>query len=178
VVIFIHPRNEDFLGEKSSMFSKIYLALFVIAVLVMSVLTYFSYSWLQSISDPASVVQNFQTYSGLSWSALWISFVALLVFANVLLWKDRRAWALWLSLLFFAGFIVVQMFIVDQAFFTYQKTNNLTEKTYFLTPILGVAICAVAAIGIFFNQFLVLRMRDKMFGDGNTEEEPAMEDEA
>ena len=160
------------------MFSKIYLALFAIAVLVMSVLTYFSYSWLQSISDPASVVQSFQTYSGLSWSALWISFVALLVFANVLLWKDRRAWALWLSLLFFAGFIVAQMFVVDQAYFTFQKENNLTEKTYFLTPILGVAICGIAAIGIFFNQFLVTRMRDKMNGDKKTEEESVVEEEA
>ena len=157
------------------MFSKIYLALFGIAVLVMAALTYFSYSWLQSIGAPASVVVNYESYSGLSWTALWISFLTLLVIANVLLWKDGKTWALWLSLLFFAGFVIVQMFVVDQAFFTFQKENNLTEKAYFLTPILGVAICAVAGIGIFFNQFIVSRMREKMFEKPNETAETGAE---
>ena len=153
------------------MLSKVYLALLAVAILVMTALTYFSYSWLQSISNPINVVENYQTYSGISWSALWISFIALLVFANFLLWKTRRGWALWASLFFFVGFVVIQMFFVDQAFFTYQKENGLTEKSFFLTPVLGVAICGVAAIGIFFDQFLVSRMRDKMFGETADSEE-------
>lgn len=160
------------------MLSKIYLALLATTVLVMSALTYFSYSWLKSIGDPAYAIQNYQTYSGISWSALWILFIGLLVFANIVLWKDRKGWALWLSFLFFSGFVVIQMFFVDQAFFNFQKENNFTEKSYFLTPILGVLICAVAAIGIFFNQFLVIRMREKMFGNDQRETELIAEEES
>ncbi|NNF00472.1 MAG: hypothetical protein HKN25_15750 [Pyrinomonadaceae bacterium] len=158
------------------MFTKIYLALLAIAVALMSFLTYFSYSWLNSIGDPENTLQNYLFYSGISWTALWISFVALLLLANIVLWKDRKGWALWLSLVFFAGFIVVQMFFVDQAFFNFQKENDLTEKSYFLTPVLGVAICVVAAIGIFFNQYLVTRMSEKMLGSEQQEDEVSGEE--
>lgn len=160
------------------MLNKIYLVLLSIAVLMMSILTYFSYSWVQSIGNPVEVVKNYELYSGISWTALWISFVALLIFANILLWKNRRAWALWTSLLFFTAFVVIQMFFVDQAFFNFQKENNLTEKTFFLTPVLGVAICVVTAVGIFFDKFLVTRMRDKMLGkEEEISVEPEIEEE-
>ena len=145
------------------MFSKIYLGLLAIAILVMGTLTFLCYSWLQSIGDPLNVVQNYKNYAGISWTALWISFISLVVFANIFLWKDGKAWALWTSLLFFVAFIVLQTFWLDKSYFAFMKTHNLAESNYFIKPFLGVTISTIAAIGVFFNQFIVLRLRDKMF---------------
>ncbi len=156
------------------MLGKIYFGLLAIALIVMGVLTFLCYSWLQSIGDPASIVENYNSYAGLSWTALWICFLALVILANILMWIDRKSWALWTSLLFFVTFIIVQTFWLDKSFFAFMKSNNFTESSYFLKPFLGVTVSAVAAIGIFFNQFIVLRMRDKMF----TKDEEPEADEA
>ena len=161
------------------MLSKIYLGLLAVALIVMGGLTYLCYSWLQSIGNPASIVENYTSYGGLSWTALWICFLALIVVANILMWKDRKSWGLWTSLLFFVVFIIVQTFWLDKSFFAFMKTNNLTESSYFLKPFLGVTVSAIAAIGVFFNQFIVLRMRDKMFSknDKSKDAEAAQADE-
>ncbi len=157
------------------MFSKIYLALLLIAIFVMGALTFFCYSWLHSIGDPKAVVQNFNNYAGISWTALWFSFIGLIVFANVLLWKDGKAWALWTSLLFFIVFIIVQTFWLDRAFFNFQQANDIKESSYFLKPFVGVAVSTITAIGVFFNQFIVLRLRDKMFGKDSPEDQTETE---
>ena len=154
------------------MFTKIYLGLFAIAVLVMGVLTFLCYSWLQSIGDPMVVVQNYKNYAGISWTALWIAFVTLLVFANVLLWKDGRSWALWTSVLFFIAFLVVQTFWLEKLFFEFQKVNRFNESSYFLKPFLGVTIGAMSAVGVLFTQCIAVRMRNKIYGN-NVQEEPA-----
>ena len=145
------------------MLSKTFLALLLISVILMSSLTFLCYNWLQSIGNPVNVVENYRMYAGISWTTLWISFGVLVVFANILLWKDRSAWALWTSLLFFVTFIVVQTFWLDSSFFSFQKANNLTEKSFFLKPFLGAAISAVSALAIFLDQFMVLHLRDKIF---------------
>ncbi len=144
------------------MLTKIYLVLLSVAVILMVALTYLSYGWLQSIGDPQNAIQNYQFYSGISWSVLWVCFLALVIVANVLLWKTRKAWALWASLLFFLTFIITQTFWLENAFFNFVKENTAAESKYFVTPFLGITISIVATIGIFFDQFILVRMRDKM----------------
>lgn len=146
------------------MWNKIYLVALAIAVLMMGVLTYFSYSWLQSVTKPTDVVASFEYYSNFSWTFLFISSVVLLIVANVLLWLSRRAWALWTTLAYFSIFILLQTWWLNGAFLSYQKTNNLTESTFSFLGLGGTALCIIVAIGIFFDQFLVLRMRDRMYG--------------
>ena len=160
------------------MWTKIFLILFAAALLAMSVLTYLSYAQLQSIGfAPRDIAASFLSYAGLYWTFFWISSAVLLAAANVVLWLTRRAWALWLTLLYFAIFVLVRTWWLNEVYSAYAKQNNLAAEGFFGYGILGVLICIAVAVGIFFNQFLVLRMRDRMHGvDKPAEEAVAVEE--
>ena len=155
------------------MWNKIYAGALAFGVIVMVVLTYFAYSWLKSVTRPADVVANFEFFSGLHWTVLCILSLVLLVLANVVLWLTRRSWSLWATFAFFAFFVLLQTWWLNSAFLNYQKANNLTESTFSLLGLGGTLLCAAVAAGVFFNQFLVLRMRDRMYG---ASEQPLTED--
>ena len=144
------------------MWNKIYLIALAVLILPMVFLTYYSWSWLQSIGSPQNVVLSYDYWSNFSWSYLWISTVILLILANVLLWQTRRAWALWTTFFYFTIFIFVRYFWLDQSFFQYKKDNNLWQGEFSIAPLFGVLLCVVAAVIVFFNQFLIKRLQDKM----------------
>lgn len=161
------------------MWTKIFLILLAVAFLAMSVLTYLSYSQLQSLGfAPKDIAASFLSYAGFYWTVLWISALALLILSNVLLWLTRRYWALWFTFLFFSIFVLVRTWWLNEVYVSYTKQNNLPAETLFGYGILGVLLCIVAAVGIFFNQFLVLRMRDKAHSLEKPAEEIAVVDEA
>ena len=145
------------------MWNKIYLILLAVAVLTMGVLMYLSYSWLGSITDPKNVAANYVYFADISWTFLMISSLVLLAAANVLLFKTRRAWALWASFLYFSVFMILQTFWLQESFFQYKKTNGLADGSFSLGAFVGVMFVALAAIFVFFNQYLVRRMQAKMF---------------
>jgi len=145
------------------MWNKIYLIALAVLFLPMAFLSYYSWSWLQSIGSPQNVVLNYNYWSNFSWSYLWISTVILLIIANVLFWKMRRAWALWTTFLYFALFIIVRYFWLDQSFLQYKKTTGLGLDEFSVAPLFGVILCVIAAVIVFFNQFLVKRLQDKMY---------------
>ena len=155
------------------MWNKIYLLGLAVAILAMGVLTYLSFSWLQSVTRPADVVATYESYANLYWTILCISSLILLVLANVLLWTSRKAWALWLTFAFFAGFLLLQTWWLHGLFLAYQKANNLTETTFSLLGLGAAFLCVIVAVGIFFDQFLVMRLRDKIRGTEKTLEPPA-----
>jgi hypothetical protein len=148
------------------MWTKIFLILLAVSFLAMSVLTYLSYAQLQSIGfAPRAIAESFLAYGGFYWTGLWISALALLILANVVLWFNRRAWALWATFLFFSLFVLVRTWWLNEVYVSYTKQNNLPAETLFGFGIIGVLMCIVAAVGIFFNQFLISRMRDRVHGD-------------
>ena len=149
------------------MLNKIYLIALAVFVLVMSVLTYLSYGWLKSIDAPQSVVENFNYNSGNGRIFLLISSIILLVLANVILWKTRKSWAFWSTLLYFAVFLFARTFWLDRAIQQFQKDKGLVESGFSLSPFIGVITFIAIAIFIYFNQFLVTRMLDKMFAADN-----------
>lgn len=148
-------------ANNASMLNKIYLLMLAVAVLAMGVLIYFPYSWLQSLTAPKDVAANYLFYANLSWTFMLISTLVLLILANVVLWKTRRAWAMWATLLYFAIFTIAQKFWLDQAFFNYQQTNNLTDSAISFGALFGVVLIVLAAIIVFFDQYLVKRLLDK-----------------
>ena len=145
------------------MWNKIYLIILAAAILAMGVLLYLPFSWLQSIGAPATVRDNYLYYSNISWMFLLASSLILLIAGNVVLWKTRRSWAMWTALLYFAVFMVAQTFWLDRAFFNYQKTNSLTESVFSFGAISGAVLIVLAAIIVFFNQYLVKRLLDKTY---------------
>lgn len=147
------------------MWNKIYFIALAVAVLAMASLGFYSYSWLQSPTRPTDVVQNYNYYSNLAWLFLWISSFVLLVLANALYWRVQQAWALWATFLYFALFVIVQTFLLDAAFSTYQIRNLPgIQNGFSAQPFFGVILCILGAIIVFFDQFLVSRLHKKMFG--------------
>ncbi len=144
------------------MWNKIYLGCLAASALVLGVLMYLSFDWLNSIGSPAIVVEKYNYYSNLNWGFLWISTLILLVVGNVILWKMGKSWALWTTLLYFIFFVVLQTFWLERSFFQF-KQEKLNSGGFLFTPFFGVTLIVLAAIIVFFDQFLVKRLNDKMF---------------
>lgn len=145
------------------MWNKSYAAVLGISIILSAAFTYYAYSWLQSISAPASVVQNYEHYSHINWIFLCASSIVLLVLANIILWTTRKAWAMWATLLYFAVFILVQTLWLENLFFSYKQQNNLTDSPFSLGAFSGILLTVAAAVIVYFDQFIVKRMSDKMF---------------
>jgi hypothetical protein len=153
------------------MLNKIFLGVLLVSILVMATLSYLSSSSLNSIGfSPQQIVETFNSYSSITWSALWITSGLLLVLANVNLWTSRKAWSLWVAFGFFAFFMLLQTIFIGDKLNSYVATNLNTQSGLNFSGILGAFTCVFVAIGVFFNQFLVIRMRDKMFGTKKLEE--------
>ncbi len=134
-----------------------------VAILAMGVLLYLPYSWLQSVTAPRDVAEHYKFYSNISWVFLLISSLVLLIAGNVVLWMTRRSWALWTSLLYFAVFIIAHTFWLENSFFRYKQANNLESGVISWSPIFGAVLIGLGAIIVFFDQYLVMRMRDKVY---------------
>lgn len=145
------------------MWNKIYLIILAAAILAMGVLLYLPFSWLQSIGAPAIVRDNYLYYSNISWMFLLVSSLVLLVAGNVVLWKTGRSWAMWTTLLYYAVFMVAQTFWLENSFFRFKQENNFTSGAVSWSPLSGAVLIALAAVIVFFNQYLVKRMLDKTY---------------
>jgi hypothetical protein len=106
------------------MWNKIYLTVLAAAILAMGVLLYLPFSWLQSIGAPATVRDNYLiTRISVGYFCSLLRLI-LLIAGNVVLWKTRRSWAMWTTLLYFAVFMVAQTFWLENSFFRFKQENN------------------------------------------------------
>jgi hypothetical protein len=153
------------------MWNKIYLAVLIIAVVIMSFFTFYSHSWLGSIGDPKDALSGYEFYAGLGSTFLWISTAVLLILANILLWNSLRSWAMWTSFAYFAIFIILRFFWLETSAFNFQKANKFTESSFFFTPFVGVLFLIIVAAIVFFNQFMNLRLNERMHPPRENEEE-------
>ncbi|NJM53053.1 MAG: hypothetical protein HC846_06450 [Blastocatellia bacterium] len=83
--------------------------------------------------------------------------------ANIILWTNRKSWALWLTFGYFAVFILLDMWWLGDSLVAFKKQNNLWSGGFQVGGIFAALLVVVVGIGVFFNQFLVLRLHDKMF---------------
>ena len=146
------------------MFSKIYLAVLGLSIAAMAFFTYYSWSWLQSIGAPATAVAEFQYYSALVSTTQRISTVVLLILANTVLWAGR-AWAIWTTFLFFAVFAVLRYFGLEFAYIDFQMRNSPAGSGVASGPVIGVILIIIMAAIAFFDQFIVIRLRAKTYGE-------------
>jgi len=153
------------------MSSKIYLAALAVSIAVMAFFTYYSWSWLQSIGLPAAVAAGFEYHSAIAWPVLWISAVALLLLGNAVLWTTGRSWAMWVTFVYFAAMIVIRFFWLNATFLQFQKEKGLAEGGISVGPLLAVILIALMAAIVFFDQFIVPRLRLKTL-PWKTEEAP------
>jgi hypothetical protein len=148
------------------MLNKIYFTVLGVAILVMCFFTFYANSWLGSIGNPKDALEGYYYYAGLGSTFLWISSAVLLILANVILWTTQRVWAMWTTLAYFAIFVILRAFWLEKARYNFQNSDAL-----FFTPIVGVILIIVAGAIIFFNQFLNLRLHEKMYPPKPTDED-------
>ncbi len=158
------------------MFNKMFLGFYALAILVMGILTYIPFDWLQRKGfAPSIIVQTFEYWENWHFTVLWISSLILLGLSNVILWKNRKAWAIWLSFVYFAVFLMLNTWWLNESLFAYKKQNNLWDGSFQIGGIFGAFMCVIIGIGTFFNQFLVLRIREKLLGNSNDTSKSAQE---
>lgn len=145
------------------MWTKIYLGALTIAVLPLLFLYFYAKSWLGSIDAPAVALSNYDYFSGLAWNYLWFAVVILLVLANVVFWKTRKAWVLWTTFAFFAVFVVAKYFWLDVSRNDFKLLKGLGDDGFSGGVFIGTLYVVLFAAIVFFNQFIVLRLNEKMY---------------
>ncbi len=158
------------------MWSKIFLGLFAVSVFVVSFFSFYAWSWLQSIGDPRAASAGYEYHMGIAWPLLWISAVLLLLLGNAVLWTVRRSWAMWVTFVFLALFIVIRFFWLDRSHTAFLDANNLTSPSLNFGPVFAAVMIVVLAAVVFFNQFLVVRLHERMYPPTVPEEPPAQEE--
>lgn len=145
------------------MWSKIYLGVLGLSIAAMAFFTYYSWSWLGSIGEPSAAIAGYEYHSGLARPALWFSVVILLIIGNVVLWTSGRAWALWTTFLYAAIFIVTRHFWLGPSYWAFWKKSGFAESGFSADPFFGAILIVVVAAVVFFDQFAVVRLRQKMY---------------
>jgi hypothetical protein len=154
------------------MFSKIYLAALALSIVVMAFFTYYSWSWLQSIGQPAAAVAGYEYHSNLAWVALWVTSAMLLLLANAVLWTTRSAWAMWLTFLYFSFFIITKYFWLGREFMRFSESPS----TFSSGPLIGAGLIILMAVVVFIDQFMVVRLLAKTYPDPTNAENETIAD--
>lgn len=145
------------------MWSKIFFAVLGPSTAAMLFFTYYSWSWLQSIGLPSAAAAAYEYHANLASWVLVISSAMLLFPANGVLWVTKRAWALWLTFVYIAIFLIVRYFWLGEAYFRFKTANALTDSTYYFGPIMGVVLIIAIGTAVFVNQFVSVRLQNKMY---------------
>ena len=144
------------------MWNRIYLVVLSLCTATMAFFTYYSWTWLKSIGAPLAAVEGYLYHSGLAWKFLWVSSIALLIFANAVLAKSRRSWAMWTTFIYFTIFRLVAGFWLNPAFVRFWNANfepSRLSVDVFVAIFLSVAAAAV----VYANQFAVVRLSERMY---------------
>ncbi len=158
---------------KCRMFSKLYLAVLAISVALSAFLVFYAWSWLGSIDSPAAVAAGYSFHASNAMIVLAVSAVLLLLLGNVILWTTRNAWAMWGTLIYFAIFALAKFFWLDMAFAQFEKANALAASGFSAGPVIAVGLIVAAAVIVFLDQFMVVRLLAKMYPE--KEDEPRSE---
>lgn len=144
------------------MWNKIYLTILAAAILAMGVLLYLPFSWLQSIGAPTTVRDNYLYYSNIGWMFLLVSSLILLIAGNVVLENAPLLGDV------DDAFILCDFYdrpdvLARKFFLPVQTGKQFRQRRGFLSPLSGAVLIALAAIIVFFNQYLVKRLLDKTY---------------
>jgi hypothetical protein len=158
------------------MWNKIFAGTLALCFIIMLAFSYISYSWLQSVTNPSEVKANFDLYSTYYWDFLLASTFVLLAAGDVALWITRRAWPLWSLLAYFSIFVLLRTWWLSDLFFDYKRRSGLAQPEFSLSALTGAVLIVAAAIIVFFDQFIILRMSSRMAGADAAELTPGSDE--
>ena len=155
------------------MLIKIFIGLLAVSIGIMVFFTSYSLSWLGSIGAPSAAAAGYEYHVGLAWPVLWLTTILLLLLSNSILWLAGKVWPMWATLFYFQIFIVVRGFWLDPAFLEFKNAAGMDNSTFTIAPILAALLIVIAAAIVFFDQFLLIRLKAKTYPEP---EEPVAPD--
>ena len=164
---FFFARRCDLIAD---MWNRVYFVLLAIACVVTGFFIYYTASWLGSIGSPRDAFDGFIYHSRLAEASLWISTLILLIAANVVLWTYRRAWALWTTLLFLVIFVFARYAWLDNAGLAFAREHSIDAGQLRWGFLMSLITSVASAALIYFDVFLVTRLRDRLHGPSATPE--------
>ncbi|MBK9215554.1 MAG: hypothetical protein IPM59_08125 [Chloracidobacterium sp.] len=144
------------------MFGKIYLGILAVSMALMAFFTCYSCSWLKSVGAPAAAMAGYEYHSTYGWTALWLTTAVLLLLGNAVFWAGGRAWALWLSAIYFAIFSILRSFWLEPAAAEFRTANGLSSGDG-IGPIFAAVLIVVVFVVAFVDQFVLVRLRKLTF---------------
>ncbi len=156
------------------MFGKIYLGVLAVSTAVMAFFTCYSCSWLKSVGAPPAAIAGYDYHSTYGWTALWLTTVTLLVLGNAVFWAGGRAWAMWLTVIYFVIFTILRSFWLEPAAAAFRTTNGLSADGG-IGPMFAAVLIVLTAVVVFIDQFVLVRLRTLMFPPPSHTEEPSAE---
>lgn len=147
------------------MLTKVYLAVFAAAIAIEAFITYYAFSWLQSIGSPTAAFEGYTYNASASFKFLIGSWLVLVILATAIAWT-KKPWALWTSFLYFSIFALAYYFWLDRTAFHFKQTQGLTDASYNFASLLGVILVIVAGFITFAIHFMVAQLRQKMSMNG------------
>ena len=152
------------------MWNKLYLAALLVCMFVAGFFACYGWSWLNSIGDPRITMENYSYHYRMGIYAMLISAALLVVLGSVVLWIKGTAWALWVSEAYAVVFALIFLVLLNAAANNYCLENNLCQDPSKATGILLTVFGGLALGGLIFaDQFLLLRMREKIYGRRDAE---------
>jgi hypothetical protein len=65
---------------------------------------------------------------------------------------------MWISFAYFTLWVVLRSFWVEKARYTFESSDS-----FFFSPFVGVVLVIIFGVVVFFNQFINLRLNEKMY---------------
>lgn len=168
------------------MWSKIYVIGLAVGVVVITLFTYYAWSWLQSIGSPTDAFAGFQYNTGIAWTSVWLFSFVLLLLGNVLFWQTGRSWAMWSSLLFFVVCVVAITFLLDPGYAKLAPKSGIGASSPSLDSgsgiisfgalIVDTGIILAASAIVYFDHFIVSRLRAKTYPEKINPSDPKPEE--
>ena len=157
--------SRRFCGKPCVMWNKIYLTVLALSVAIMGFFTYYAWSWLKSVGDPRIAWESFNYDRRAGVYFLVASTIVLLLTSNAVLWTVRTAWALWATHFFFAVFAITLLIWLHLAGTTFCLENEVCQSpSRGIGPLLAVSGILGLGVIVFFDQFVILRLQEKMYG--------------
>jgi hypothetical protein len=159
------------------MWTKLYLAVVAVSALLVAFFMFYAWSWLHSIGLPTDAAAGFAYNTSSAATTLWIATFGLLILGNAVLWTTGRSWAMWTTFVFFSAFSIAKTFWLNQVYISYDQRHFGGEYDILTSgfQLVTVILVVLAAVIVFLDMYLVIRLRAKTYPKPLVIEEPEPE---
>ncbi|MBX3292913.1 MAG: hypothetical protein KF881_08490 [Acidobacteria bacterium] len=150
------------------MWGKIYLGFLTVSAVLICFFSYYAFSWLNSIGSPQAAFDGYAYHSAIAEFVLWSSTLGLIALANGVLWTTGRVWAMWTTFFYFLIFKLGGTLWLGNALSAFAADAGGQRVGVVSSLIVGVVLTALIGAILYFDQFIVTKMRQRTLGGDDT----------